>query len=203
MNLSRSTLDPSLLIAFNRPLLRYVNSVKELTQILVANVGSLLNLCSSERDECNVVSREFNLILGFGRPDEFNSWHEHDLSDTLFSQKITNLDRLSRKRDINREMGIDESHLVEKTASDTRNHVVNVRTDGSDAGKLLTCSEPKVDLDLLGLLALFVFDLNDSAVHGNVLEIPLKSTARSSDLDFTSIAINVNCNNENERREWC
>lgn len=89
-------------------------------------------------------------------------------------------------------MRIDESHLVAETASDAGNHIVNVRTDGSDASELLTVGKPKVDLNSLGLFAsLFVFVLDDTAIHANVLKVALKSTARSSDLDDTSVALDI------------
>ena len=174
----------------------------------MANVGGLLNLCGSEGDKGNVISSQFNLILDVGRADEFDPWHKLDFSDTLFSQKVANLNHISSESNIDGEMGIDESHLVEESASDTDNHVINVRADSSDAGKLLARSEPKVDLNTFhgGAFPFFFssfLSFNNSAVHVNVLKVALESTARSSHLDNTGVALNLNCRTRKNGQEQC
>jgi hypothetical protein len=69
-----------------------------------------------------------------------------------------------------------------------------VRTYGSDASELLTAGKPKVDLNSIGLFtSLFVLLLDNTAIHANVVKVAGKSTAGSSDLDHTSVALNIDC----------
>mmetsp|Transcript_27276 Transcript_27276/g.32258 ORF Transcript_27276/g.32258 Transcript_27276/m.32258 type:complete len:102 (+) Transcript_27276:296-601(+) len=50
---------------------------------------------------------------------------------------------------INWEMRVHKSHLVEESLSDTNDHVLNVRANGTHAGKLFAVGEPEVDADLV------------------------------------------------------
>lgn len=183
----------------NGSLFRDVNSIKKLSQILFANVGSLLDLCTRERHHGNVIANETNFILDIGTSNVFDSRQKLDLADTLFSQKVSNLDCISRQCNIDWEMRIDKAHLVDEPLSDTGNHVINVRADGSDASKLFASSKPEINLNSISLVSFFVFVFNNSAVHGNVLEVAFKSAAGSSHFDFTSIALDFDC--ESRRRD--
>lgn len=179
-------------------LFRDIDSVKELTQILMADTGCLLNLSSSQRNIGNIGSRKLDLILNIGGTDVFDSWKKLDLTDTTFTQKVSDLNILARKTDVDGEMGINESHLVKESTGDTDDHVLDVRADSTDTGELLTVSKPQVNLDelFLGVILGFSFNLgsgDNTAVHANVLEVTLEATKLSSDLDLTGLDLNLDC----------
>jgi hypothetical protein len=79
-------------------------------------------------------------------------------------------------------MRVNEAHLVEEAAGDTDEHVVDVRADGADAGKLLAPGEPNVDADLLAVPYL-------GKVHVDVLETSGEGAARSGDGNDTRLDV--------------
>jgi len=141
-------------------------------------------LGSSERNQGNIVSNQLNFILDIGRADVLNTVGESNLADTLFSQKVTNLDILSTKSDVDGEMRVHESHLVAVSLYDSNEQVFNVRADGTGTSELLTGGKPQVHAD-------------DAAsfhnVTGNVLEITEKFTTRSGDLDRARLDLDFDC----------
>lgn len=107
-------------------LLRHVNSIKELTQILITDVRGLLNLGSTKRNQSNIVSNQGNFILDRLRSFVGHTRGKRNLTNTLFSQKVTDLNVLSSKRNVDGEMGVYETHLVAESSGDTDHHVVDV-----------------------------------------------------------------------------
>merc|ERR1712210_376749 len=130
-------------------LFRHIDSVKELTQILLADVGALLDLCRRETNIRDVVSAELNLILHLSSSDILYTIKELHLAHPLFTQEIANLHDITSERDIDREMRIYEPHLVAEAACDAHDHVVDVRAYRADASQLLSISEPEVDTNRL------------------------------------------------------
>ena len=172
----------NLILGGDSTLLRDVDTIEELTQILLADVGSTLDLSGGEGDESNVVTTELDLILDVGGTDVLDTLGDDDLTDALLSEEVTDLDGVAVKGDVDGEMRVDESHLVEEAAGDTDDHVVDVRADGTDAGELGTLGEPKVNADLLADLL---------QVHVDVLEVAGEFTAGSLDGDATSLDLDI------------
>lgn len=162
----------------------------------MTDIGRLLDSGSGKTDGSNVDSLELNLILDSGGSGKLDTRHELDLADTLFSQKVTNLHSGLGKIDINGEMGVNKTHLVKESLSDSSKEIVNVTADRSDAGQLLSGSKPQVNLDkLLGNCGFTVcFDglsegsaIDKANVHGDVLEVSLEFSERSLDVNLTGM----------------
>ena len=160
----------------DRTLLGDVDSIKELTQILIAHVGSLLNLSRGEGNKSNIVPRESNLILNISRPVIFHSILESNLAHPLLSQKVADLNFVAIEGNIDGKVGIHEAHLVLETTCDSNEHVVDMRAHGTDAGELLAVGEPQVNTDRV--VSYF------AEVHVDVLEVAFKTAARSGDLNM-------------------
>lgn len=171
-----------LIVGGDGTLLRDVNTIKELTQILLADVGGTLDLGGGEGDHGNVVATELDLILDVSRSDILDALGDYDLADALLSKEVADLDGVAGEGDVDGEMRVDEAHLVEEAAGDADDHVVDVRADGADAGELGTLGEPKVDADLLA-------DLLE--VHVDVLEVASEFTAGSLDGDAPSLDLDI------------
>ena len=182
-----------------------VNTVKELTKILLANVGSLLDLRTHERNHGNIVSTELNLVLDIVTTNKFHTIHKLDLADPLFSQKVANLHSPASKGNVDGEMRVDKAHLVDESLRHSGKHVVNVRADRPDRSELLTVGEPQIDADkLLGrrsLVAFFRLDLDNAQVHGNVLKGASEATAGASHFDNTGLDLDSDCTIQIDRDE--
>lgn len=172
----------NLILGGDSTLLRDVDTIEELTQILLADVGGTLDLSGGEGDEGNVVTTELDLILDVGGTDVLDTLGDDDLADALLSEEVTDLDGVAAKGDVDGEMRVDESHLVEEAAGHTDDHVVDVRADSTDACELGTLGEPKVNADLLADLL---------QVHVDVLEVAGELTTGSLDGDATGLDLDI------------
>ena len=175
----------SLLLFGNGSLLRYINSVKEFTQILVADVSGLLDLGTSKGNKGDVISTELNLILCVSRPNVLDTLKKLDLTDPLFSEEVANFNSVTGEGNIDGEMRVDETHLVQEPLGDTHHHVINVGAHRAHTSELLTVGEPQVNTNVL--LS------NLSEVHVNVLEVTGQCAAGSSDLNKSGVDLNLNC----------
>ena len=157
-------------------LLRDVNSVEELTQILLPDVGSLLNLGGGKGDQSEVVTTELNLVLDVVGAHVIDSVAKLDFTDTLLSKEVADFHDLSGDGYIDGEMGVDEAHLVDEATGDSNNHVVDVGHDGPNASELLLGGEPEVKAELLALT-------DELKVHVGVLEAADELSTGSLDSD--------------------
>ena len=164
-------------------LLGNVDTIQEFTQILLADVRALLNLCTSKRHKGNVVSAKLDLILNIGRANVLHALKKLHLANPLLSEEVTNFNCISVLRDIDGEMRVYEAHFVDEAAGDSHEHVVDVGADSADARKLLAVGEPDVDAD--ALIA------NLAEVHVDVLEFTLQFAARPLDLDDARRDLNI------------
>ena len=82
-------------------------------------------------------------------------------------------------------MSVTETHLVLESLGNTVDHVINVRADSSKTGRVLTVSEPDVDLE--GLDAIL---LNRGDVKRHVLERSAQGTKGTSDGDLSGLGDN-------------
>lgn len=116
----------TLLLLGHRSLLGDVDSIKELTQILVADVGLSLNLSGSEGNQGNIVSTELNLILNIVRTDILHALEKLNLTHPLLSKEVTNLNNVAGKSDIDGKVRVYEAHLINESTGNTDEHVIDV-----------------------------------------------------------------------------
>ena len=169
-------------------LLGNVDTVQELTDILVSGLTDLLDVGSILRNLLDRVTRENDLILLSGGELNLNTLSNWDQSDLLVTQVVSDLDELLtillNNIDIDREVRIDISHLVLVTSSDTSDHVVNKRLDSSQSSNVLSVTVVDSDLDQS------VVDLGEGDI--NVLQVLGQDTSWTSDLDDSGLDVNGN-----------
>merc|ERR1711956_123111 len=117
----------SCLLGRDSTLLRDVNSVKELTQILLSDISALLDLCRGETHVRNIISQQLDLILHVSTADVANAIEEFHLAHPFLSQEVPDFNVLAGEGHVDGEMGVHEAHFVQEAASDANEHVVNVR----------------------------------------------------------------------------
>ena len=167
-------------------LLRNVDTVQELTDILVSSLTDLLNVGSVLRNLLDRVTRENNLILLSSGELNLNTLSDWDQSDLLVTQVVSDLDELLaillNNVDVDREVRIDVSHLVLVTSGDTSDHVVNKRLNSSQCSNVLSVTVVDSDLDQL------VVDLGESDI--DVLQVLGQDTSWASDPDDSGLDVN-------------
>jgi len=161
------------LLLLNGSLLGHVDSVKELTKILLTDGSGLLDTCAGEGYGSNVVSAQLNLILNIGRTNVLNSFEKRNLTYTLLSQEVTNLNITGVGGNVDGEMRVNETHLVDESLGYSDEQVLNVRADSTNGSKLLTLCEPNIKTDHVLSNAL--------KVHVYMLEVTGKGSTGSSD----------------------
>ena len=172
-----------LLLSNTQLLLRHVDTVQELTDILVAHQHAQVDLRSyslffqrkkhtRNRHGLDVVSLKDDLILlSLGLGDRHAFLHM-DVAHTLLTKEVTDLHLGTVLVDgnVDGEVSVHETHLVAVSVSHTGDHVADVRANRSDHRDVLVQSEPEIHEHLVSLLA---------DVHKLVGEIAVQSTTRS------------------------
>ena len=160
-------------------LLRDVDTIEELTDILVSDEHRLVDLSGGGGHSLNIVTLEDDLILLSVGLDDSHSLEHVDHTHSLLSQEVTDLDLLSLLVDghVDGEVSVHESHLVAVSAGNSGDHVADVGADGADHSDVLVESEPEVDNNLGALLL---------DVHELVGEVTAEDTAGSLN-DHTSV----------------
>jgi hypothetical protein len=141
----------SFLLLLDDVALRNVDTVQELTDILVLDSGDLLNAGSRLWDSIEIVASNDQLIL-LGSGSLTGDTLQHlDAESNLLSQEVTDLNFLTVvvNDNVDGKMGIYVTHLVFKTLGNTSDHVVDNGTDGTDAGDVLTVAVVDDKLELL------------------------------------------------------
>ena len=116
--------------------------------------------------------------MGF-RLHDGDSFEHVNVTNSLFTKEVTDFDlgTVLVDGDVDGEVSVHETHLVTITTSNTGNHVLNVRTDGSDDSNILVETEPQINDDLVAFL---------SDINKLVSEVTAESTTGSSN-DDTSV----------------
>lgn len=161
---------------------RNVNTVQENTTILVLGSGGLLNHGSGLGDVFEGVTTENDFVLLIGGFDSDVTDH-FNATNTLFTHVVTDFNAflVIDDGDVDGEMAVSRAHLELEALGDTLDHVGDVRADGTNAGQLLTFTEPDSNTDFTRLLGHF---------DGNVLEVTFQGATGSSDLDTTGSDFN-------------
>lgn len=165
-------------------LLGNVDTIEELSDILVSDSAGLLDVSTSLRDVLNGVTNNGDLVLLVGGDLGGAALVDGDLSDLLLSQEVSDLDNgtVLDEVDVDGEMGVDVSHLVLETSGDTDDHVVDEGLDGSQSSDVLSVTIEDGDLDLL------IRDLGEGNV--DVREVLLKGTSGAGDGDSSGLDVN-------------
>jgi len=157
-------------------LLEDVDTIQELTDILVSDTADTEETSAGLSNLLNVVTAEVELILsnlGVGA-DEGDALRDLDSAGVLLTKEVADLDGVLVGGDFHREVRSDDLHLVEEALGDTSEHVLDVGDAGAEAGGLSAVAEPLLSLDLAALLLELELELEVGEVLG-------ESATRTSD----------------------
>jgi hypothetical protein len=143
-----------------------------------------------QRHLVDVDAGKLDLVLHVGGTGEGDTVQKGHTAGVLLSQKVTDLNNLAGtlldRGDVDGEMSVAKSHLVFESLGDSGDHVLDVRSDGSDRGNALSVSEPHINLELSVLLV-------HLQVHSEVLERTLELTKRTGDGDGSALELDLDC----------
>lgn len=165
-------------------LLGNVDTIKELSDILVSDSAGLLDVSTGLRDVLDGVTDDADLILLVGRDLSAAALVDGDFSDSLLTEEVSDLNdgTVLNEVDVDREMGVDVSHLVLVTSGDTGDHVVDEGLDGSQSSDVLSVTIEDGDLDLV------IGDLLEGNV--DVRQVLLEGTSGAGDGDSSGLDVN-------------
>jgi hypothetical protein len=106
----------------------HVHTIQKLTNILVADEGGGMDVGANLGNILDVNTREDQLILHRGLL-HLNTLGHIDVSVSQLSQKVLDDDLAVLLFDVDGEVGVDETHLVQEALGDTDAHVLDVRKD--------------------------------------------------------------------------
>lgn len=179
-------MDGSLILIslLNGGALRDVDTVQELTDILVLDLGNVLDGGGALGNVLEVNTTENDLILLVGDVDG-DSLQHGNAADNLLTNEVADLNALLliNNGQVDGEMGIGRAHLVLETLGNTLDHVLDVRADGANASQVLVATEPNGNLELVLSRA--------GNLQGDEGEVALKGSARTSNLDLAAGQINL------------
>ena len=120
--------------------------------------------------------------MGSGRGQRVGPRERAEAREWRLTEEVSDRDRLSTLTDdaVDGEMGVDGSHLVEESLGDTDDHVLDERSDGSEAGNVLSASVPDTQGDRVGLL-------DELDVHVDVPDVLVENTSRPGHLDDSGL----------------
>merc|ERR1712212_1249740 len=159
-------------------LLGDVQTIQELTDILVLDSGRLLDTCCRLGNGFDVVAVNVELVLlGLGDLDGDARGHGH-LAEELLTQEVANLQKGTALNNcaVDGEMGIGRAELVSEAKCDTLGHV---GAHGADGGLVTGAAHPLLDENRL-LGSAFHF-------HLQVAEILHQSATGAGDCDLTGL----------------
>jgi hypothetical protein len=133
---------------------RDIDTVQELTNILVAGEDGLMDRGSGLRDRLDVDTSDDDLILNISRTKDRASLEHGDLADLALSKEVTDLNTISllgllvlvHDSQVDREVIVDETHLVGVSLGDSDDHIPDVGDNSADASQLLLVSPPDLNL---------------------------------------------------------
>jgi hypothetical protein len=163
---------------------RNVNTIQELTDILVLDETRLLDISGGLRNVFKRVTSDGKFILLVLGSLDCNTFTHLDVEDNLLTQEVTDLNSIRRvvDNDVDGEMSINVTQLVLETLGDTSDHVVDQRTDSTDTSDVLT--ETVVD-DKLDVVT------SNSDFNVQVTEVLVKNTTRTFNGDLTGLDGNL------------
>ena len=167
-------------------LLGDVDTIEELPEILVVDVGELMDLSASEGDSVPIVA--FNpdfFFLAWAVHDLDAFWGSnallltltHEVGETEFVLGVAN-------GVLDWEVSSDKAHLVAITLCDASDHVLDVAKEGAATSDELAVAEPAAGENLLGLLVPF-------DIEAEVAEVALEFAAGTGHSDNTRLDLDL------------
>ena len=119
---------------------RDVDTIQELSNILILNKHRLLDRSCRLRHQLDVVSRQDDLVLLSRRDLDRHTVQHRNTTGVLITKEVADLNEFLIVRDVgvDGEVSIDKSHLVLKALGDSLDHVVDVRADSPDGSIVLS-----------------------------------------------------------------
>lgn len=175
-----------------------------------------MDVSSRLRDEVDVVSGDDDLVLLSLRFLNGNTFKHLDVSDTLLSQEVTieserrvsfNRETSKRRRinvpdldgllvvgddNVDGEMGVDETHLVGETESNTLDHVLDLGSDGAKASNVLASSVPDDKLDLVDGGKSLLRGSDDTHRHVDMLSVLMEKRRGSKKENWDNVDYDEN-----------
>ena len=178
-------------------LLGDVDTIEELPEILVVDVGELVNLSASEGNSISVIALDPNLFFlawAVHYLDAF--WGSNALLLTL-AHEVGEAELVLGVADrvLDREVGSDEPHLVAVALRDAGDHVLDVAEEGAAPRDELAVAEPAAGKNLLRLIV-------PLDIEAEVAQIASESATRTGhgdntrldlDLDAVFLDVEVRC----------
>ena len=132
-----------------------VDTIEELTKILIFDLCELVDLAADEGDVFEVGTFDVDLILGDGfvGPDSDAFWSCNNLV-LLMTHEAVEIEctAILRACVLDWEVGVDEVHLITPAECNTGDHVLDDAEECADTGKELAVAEPAAGNDLVILL---------------------------------------------------
>jgi len=138
------------LVLVDKAGVRNIDTVQELTDILVADKSGLVDQSGGSRNELQVSSLDDDFVLLILRLSDCAPVEHVQRSDNLLSKEVSDLDGLALVDDVrvDGKVSISESKLMDISLLDTSEHVLNVRNDGSDRRSWDGSTEPHLASNL-------------------------------------------------------
>eukprot|EP00914_Ancora_sagittata_P009838 GHVO01018696.1.p2 GENE.GHVO01018696.1~~GHVO01018696.1.p2 ORF type:complete len:152 (+),score=33.98 GHVO01018696.1:75-530(+) len=130
-----------------------VDTVKELTDILVADAADLLDVGGGLGDVLDGVAAEDKLVLDVLGGLDVNTLTESDAADELLAEEVPDLNNPKAsvvvlvKVDVDGEMGVDVAHLVFVSLCDADDQVVDEGANSAEGSDTLARAVVQLDLD--------------------------------------------------------
>mmetsp|Transcript_176358 Transcript_176358/g.565505 ORF Transcript_176358/g.565505 Transcript_176358/m.565505 type:complete len:225 (+) Transcript_176358:3-677(+) len=155
-----------------------VDTVQELTDILVLDEAGLADQRRRPGGAVDVRARDDDLILGARALLDLHTLEHVDGAHALLSQEIPDLDGLAAVGDggVDGEVSIHQPHLVLELLLHAVEQIVDVAADGAEHGELLRLGEVHLGPDLMAAVRKVQLD-------GQVLEVALQLAMLALDLD--------------------
>jgi len=120
-----------------------VDSVEELSDVLVLDEYALLDLGGRLRNQFQVIALDGDLVL-LSRLHAFDAIGHGHAPDVLFPEEVTYLHRLTAVLDgyVDGEMGVYALHLVTVAIGHTLDHIFNMTNHGSHGRDIFSVAEP-------------------------------------------------------------
>jgi hypothetical protein len=170
-----------------------VDTIEELTDILVLDEAKLVDLSGLLRNVFNGVAFKDELILGnlnVGTVD-LNGGADFLLADALLTQEVTDFDGLTFNGDVDREVSAGEAELIAEALSNTSDQVLDGGEASVDASQISAATEPADDGELrfLGV---------DADIQVQVREVLRKGTTGALNGEVATLAGDGNTSGDGE-----
>eukprot|EP00670_Eutreptiella_braarudii_P005903 CAMPEP_0174286326 /NCGR_PEP_ID=MMETSP0809-20121228/11434_1 /TAXON_ID=73025 ORGANISM="Eutreptiella gymnastica-like, Strain CCMP1594" /NCGR_SAMPLE_ID=MMETSP0809 /ASSEMBLY_ACC=CAM_ASM_000658 /LENGTH=214 /DNA_ID=CAMNT_0015382349 /DNA_START=34 /DNA_END=678 /DNA_ORIENTATION=- len=149
----------NLIILDDGLLLRDIDTIQKLPNILLLHQTALMNVSGRPRHQLKVVAFQCQLILLLSRirPGRRHTFSDGNTTDKLLAQEVTNFDILAivRHADVDGKMGICETHSVSVALGNTNNHIADMSAEGLDTGNIAALAKPNFTFEDTGSIVPF------------------------------------------------